>query len=287
MATKPKVNPEASIGQLVAHYLRFLREGADLSQEDLGRIIGVDRFVVAKIEATTRHLSRQHAVKLDKHFRTGVLFTSLVVQDLRERKHQTTSLNYRELEAEASTIKIYEALVVPALFQTPEYAGTLIAATGATPEEVQERVRARVSAQEVLTRPKPPLVIVLLSEAVLDWPVGGPEVMAGQLGHLLDVGQTPNVGIRVIRREAGAFLGLDGTFTVLSGPTGHIGYTEAPGEDEERFTFSLESAPYLDRFDRIGLSALSDYDSAKVIGEKREEYIDDKFRSRLAKIDEE
>jgi transcriptional regulator with XRE-family HTH domain len=270
MATRRDVNPETSISHLLAFYLRFLREGEGLSQEDLGDFVGTDKFTVAKWEATTRHPNRQQAAKLDKRWKTGGLLVAMVALELKERKHQATSLDYRELEGEASTIKVYEATVVPALLQTPEYAEAVIRATGAMPDEVQERVRARLSRQELLTGPRPPLLIVAVPESVLEWPVGGPAVMAGQLAHLLEMGRSTNVGVRVISRTAGAHLGLDGSFTVLSGPTGHIGYTEAPGA--ERFTFAIEAGPYLDRFDRIGIQALSDYESAALIDQKRKEY---------------
>jgi hypothetical protein len=43
---------------------------------------------------------------------------------------------------------------------------------------------------------------VLLEEAVLHYRLGGAEVMAGQLGHLIDVASIPSVSLGIIPRRA-------------------------------------------------------------------------------------
>lgn len=273
MATRQGPNPEGSLRNLIAVYLRTLRDRAGLSGEEFGRILGMGKSAVSKLEAATLHLDRKQASTLDRHFDTGGLLGWLVVLELRERRHQRRSLDYQGLEAEATTVKTFDALVVSSLLQTEDYATAMIATAGGSAEDTQTLVRARLSRQEVLARPSPPLVLVLMAETVLAWPVGGPAVMAGQLAHLLEVGQSPNVSVRVVPTSAGANLGLDGSFKVLSGPTGHIGYTEAPGADQN-FTFSLDAQSFLDRYDRIGQHALSKAESFQLIDSKRKEYAD-------------
>lgn len=240
--------------------------------EEFGQIIDVGKSAVSKLEQATQHLDAKQARTLDQALDTGGLLDVLVALELQDRRHQRKSLNYADLETTATTIKTFEALIVTALLQTPEYARAIIETSGESPDAVESYLETRLARQAVLTRPSPPLVLVLLSEAVLDWPVGSPKVMADQLGHLLDMGQATNVEIGVIPRSAGAFVGLDGSFKILSEPTGHVGYTEAPGG--AKFTFALDAQPFIDRFARIGFIAHSARESLALIEQKRKDYLE-------------
>lgn len=111
---------------------------------------------------------------------------------------------------------------------------------------------------------------VILAETVLEWPVGGPAVMREQLTHLLEAADAPNVAIRVVPRSAGAYMGLDGNFKVLSGPAGDVTSIEAP--EGGSLVFSLEAHPYVERYDRIGTKALPDDQSKELIRKKLESY---------------
>ena len=124
-----------------------------------------------------------------------------MVHALREPDGQW-SKEHRDIEATASTIRISEAVVIPGLLQTPEYTHALALAGGATEEAAQAAVEERMSRQTILTRKNPPLLWVIIAETVLEWPVGGPEVMREQLAHLLELADKPNVGIRVVPRSA-------------------------------------------------------------------------------------
>lgn len=270
MPTKEPPDPTLSVGNLIATELRLLREGGGLGQEAFGKIIGATVPAVSKLEHAKQHLSKGQAAKLDRKFGTGGRFARLVGLEARERRLQVRSLDYPVLEERARTLKIYEALIVPALLQTEDYARAHIAAGGESPDVVDRGVQSRMERQELLRRADPPLIFAIMSENVLDWPVGDDAVMAGQLRHLLEVGRLHHVTIRVVPRTAREFQGLDGSFKVLSTEDGHIGYTEAPGA--RAFTFLLEALPHLDRFDRIGVKALSDSDSAKLIGKKASEF---------------
>lgn len=134
---------------------------------------------------------------------------------------------YLGLEAWARVAASYDALVVPGLFQTPEYAADLIRAghPSLSNAEVQRRVDLRVERQKVLDRePEPPQVWSVLDEAALRRPVGGSEVMRAQLRHLVHMAEQPNVDFQVLSMARGAHAGLDGTFTVLDFPL------ELPGD---------------------------------------------------------
>ncbi|MGH3189053.1 MAG: DUF5753 domain-containing protein [Streptosporangiaceae bacterium] len=63
-------------------------------------------------------------------------------------------------------------------------------------------------------REDPPLLYVLLDEEVLHRPVAPPDVMSGQMEHLLEMSRRPNVTIQVVPHTAGGHSGLLGAFIV-------------------------------------------------------------------------
>ncbi len=124
---------------------------------------------------------------------------------------------YLGLESEVARLRVFDCRAVPELLQTPEYARALLRADGSG-DEVERRVELRLARQEVLAAATPPRLDVVLDESVLRRAVGGDDVMRGQLGWLLELGERPNVRIRVLPFGAGAHLVRAGSFTVLDFP---------------------------------------------------------------------
>ncbi|MEV0401200.1 helix-turn-helix transcriptional regulator [Actinoallomurus sp. NPDC050550] len=269
MAMRSQPDPMSSLWAVIALQLRFHRERAGFTGTQLGERIGCVRSTVSRIESSALKLDPKQAVLADEALQTGGLFAALVVHALREPDGHW-SKEHRDIEATASTIRIFEAVVIPGLLQTPEYARALALASGAGEEAAQAAVEVRMNRQAILSRKDPPLLWVIIAETVLEWPVGGPEVMREQLAHLLELADMPNIGIRVVPRAAGAYKGLDGSFKVLSNASGDVAYLESPGQG--RLVYSLEARPYLDRYDRIGIKALNDDQSKELIRTKMELY---------------
>src|SRR5437870_9108184 len=117
---------------------------------------------------------------------------------------------YVGLEAAADAIHAYEALVVPGLLQTEDYARATIRAArhDIDESEVEKRVRIRIARQSLLTQDDPLDLWVILDEAVLHRPVGGPGVMRRQLDHLVMVSDLPNVAMQVLPFVAGGHAGM-------------------------------------------------------------------------------
>jgi transcriptional regulator with XRE-family HTH domain len=152
------------------------------------------------------------------------------------------------LEAAANRMAEYEHSVVPGLFQSEGYARTIMAADnpGETGEEIARRVELRLGRQAILRRPiDPPALRVVVRESVLRSPVGGSAVMTGQLDHLAEVSQLPNVSLRVVPVSAGYHPGIvTGSFTVLRFPMNGGGVdSEPPTIYQEMYTGAL----YLDK----------------------------------------
>jgi transcriptional regulator with XRE-family HTH domain len=114
-------------------------------------------------------------------------------------------------EEAASEINAYQALLVPGLLQTSDYARVVMSAghPGAEESEIERRVAIRLARQAVVTRAvDPPQVLVVLSEAVLRQRVGSPAIMAFQLRRLLESTDLPNVDVRVAPFAARFHLGV-------------------------------------------------------------------------------
>lgn len=80
------------------------------------------------------------------------------------------------------------------------------------------------------TRKPAPVLSFVLEEAVLQRPIGGAEVLGGQLEHLLLTGQNPNAGIQVMPTEATDHACVDGPFTLMVPEGGEqVAYLESQG----------------------------------------------------------
>ncbi|GAA0372441.1 helix-turn-helix transcriptional regulator [Actinoallomurus spadix] len=269
MTSRPPLDPMSSLWDVIALQLRFQRERAGLTGTQLGDSIGCVRSTVSRIESNALKLDPKQAALADEALKTGGLFAALIFHALREPDGQWRK-EHRDIEASASTIRIFEAVVIPGLLQTPEYARALAIAGGATDEVVRAVVEERMERQAILTRADPPLLWAIIAETVLEWPVGGAEVMREQLQHLLQAANMLNVGIRVVPKSTGAYMGLDGSFKVLSNATGDVAYTESP--EEGKMVYSFGARKYLERYDRISLKALNDTQSKDLIRTKMELY---------------
>ena len=106
-------------------------------------------------------------------------------------------------------------MLVPGLAQTAGYARAVLATQpNTTDEQVDEFVTARLERQVILDRDEPPLLWLVIDEAVLHREVGGTKVMHDQLAHLTQMSERPNVTVEVIPYAAGAHSGLLGAFAI-------------------------------------------------------------------------
>jgi transcriptional regulator with XRE-family HTH domain len=119
-------------------------------------------------------------------------------------------------EDKAVAISDFQPIMVPGLLQTGEYARALIRETGNVPPgEVDDRVAARLGRQRLFSRERPARFTFYLHEFALRLPVGGPEVMAEQLGHLLRMSRRSYLTLRVVPAARGGHAGIAGPFKLM------------------------------------------------------------------------
>ena len=129
---------------------------------------------------------------------------------------------YPELEQDADQIWTYSAELVEGLFQTPAYAESIIR-TGLphiTDDQLRRWIDLRIARQALLDRDDPPLLHVILNEAVLRRPVGGQATMRKQIRHMAELARRSHVTIQVLPFTAGAHPGMKSGFYLLRFPEG-------------------------------------------------------------------
>jgi transcriptional regulator with XRE-family HTH domain len=119
-------------------------------------------------------------------------------------------------ENKAVTISVFEANVVPGLLQTGEYARAVISRiVNVPPDEVDDRVAARLARQSLFSRDRPARFAFYLHESVLRTPVGGRAVMAEQLRHLQRMSVRSYLTLRVVPVALGAHAAMTGAFHLM------------------------------------------------------------------------
>ena len=124
---------------------------------------------------------------------------------------------YVDLESAARLIRTYEGQFVPGLLQTDDYMRAVVrgAHLEESVEEMGRRVRLRMARQMLLTREHPPRLWAVVDEAAMRRPVGGPEVMRGQLERLIEAAKLPNVTLQILPFDVGAHSSMQGSFSIL------------------------------------------------------------------------
>lgn len=159
--------------------------------------------------------------------------------------------DYAWLESRARGICACDNRVVFGLFQTPEYAEAVVrdSTIDAPPaDQIATWVELRMRRQEIVTKPNPPMLDMIIDEAALRRQFGGRKVMRAQLERLVTVADLDHVTIRVLPFDSTAAAGFAGNFTcfTLEEPYPDVAYMELPVTQ-----MFLEDPKKLDRLDRI------------------------------------
>ncbi|AIR99705.1 DNA-binding protein [Streptomyces glaucescens] len=152
---------------------------------------------------------------------------------------------YVGLEGAASLIRAYEVQFVHGLLQTEEYARAVVrrGMKGASEADVERRVALRLERQKHLVAENAPDFHIVLDEAALRRPYGDREVMRGQLQHLIEISERPNVRLQIMPFSFGGHSGESGAFTILSFPESDL--------SDVVYLEQLTSALYLDKAEDV------------------------------------
>jgi transcriptional regulator with XRE-family HTH domain len=264
MGRRPrKLDPTASAAALFGAKVRKHREANGWTQDQLGEKMFCTGDLISKIELAQRTPSDTMAAAFDRTFRTGDYFQDLWHLVNKEALPEWFR-PYPDLEAEAGAIRTFGLVLIHGLLQTEDYAREVIS-TGQAPDKLDQILAARMKRQEILARGKPPRLWVVLDEKALRCDVGGPEVMRGQIAHLIELARRPYITIQIVPEGRGAYVGLTGPITILSFDEGpDVAYLESQVGGQ-----LIEEAAKVDdcavRFDLIRASALPQQESLELL----------------------
>ncbi|WP_328687760.1 helix-turn-helix domain-containing protein [Streptomyces phaeochromogenes] len=209
--SSPRHNPTA-LRLILAAQLRRLRLAAALSPIAAGDVLRCSESKISRLERGEVQLKERDVADLLRLYGADTQeaeeFLSLVRRSNQSGWwHQFEDVlpkwfdKFIGLQEAASVIRTYEVLLVPGLLQTPEYARAVAAAGSQLAQDrkvVDRRVELRLARQELLDYPDAPTLWVVLEENVLHRQVAERQVMYGQLRHLAEMAQRPNIRVQVI-----------------------------------------------------------------------------------------
>ncbi|MFE6158865.1 helix-turn-helix domain-containing protein [Streptomyces sp. NPDC056486] len=153
---------------------------------------------------------------------------------------------YVGLEGAASLIRVYEVQFVNGLLQTEAYAHAVVSRgmKDASKADIERRVALRLERQKLLISERAPGFHCVLDEAALRRPYGDREVMRGQIQHLIDISERPNVTLQIMPFSFGGHSGESGAFTMLRFPESDL--------SDVVYVEQLTGALYLDKAEEVG-----------------------------------
>ncbi len=214
---------------LLGRRLRELRDRSGLSRRDAGRLLNASESKIGRLE-TGRTGSRPREVArllagygAEEDERTTLL--ALAEQTTARAWWQDDAdilpswvRPYLSAEQAAKLVRTFEAQYVPGLLQTEAYARAVIG-RGAPADEVERRVEFRMRRQRVLRRrPRPLNLWIVLDEQALWRPIGGPEIMRGQIRHIIELCRRPNVTVQIAPVGISGRIKGDGPLTLVRFP---------------------------------------------------------------------
>ncbi|MFV2019546.1 helix-turn-helix domain-containing protein [Micromonospora sp. LOL_023] len=258
----------------LATELRALREAADLTLDQVIQKVKIGKSTLSRVENAQVSVTTRNVTKLLRLYGAPAEKAAEILQLAGEARQHGWWLDYSStlpswfaeyvaFEHEATQLRAYDVQLVNGLLQTTDYARAIISAEfpGAPPEKIEDRIDVRLARQRILDRPDPPRMWFVLDEAALHRPIGGPQVMAAQLEHLITAAQRPSITVQVLPFRQGAHMGMGVSFAMLD-------FSEHPTVVYQE---NLSSAVVLEKdyhvethglaFDHLRATALSPADS--------------------------
>lgn len=262
--------------------LRRLRESHAIELEEVADRVGLAPLTLSRIEtgkAATRTASLNALLELYGIYDPG---QREVLMEMARDGHQrgrwaawdgvlpTGFGIWVGLEAEASSLRVYEAQVVHGLLQTADYARLVMATVRRrqTAEEIERLVELRMRRRDVLKGAQALDLWLILDEAVLRRMAGPSPVMRQQLEYLYDATKWPNVTVQVLGFGSGLHPAMGGSFAIIEFPERldpDVVYTEGVTGQVYIDERDREVRSQSETFDLLRASALPPGQSARLI----------------------
>lgn len=212
MPTPPSSSSAWQARHALGARLGELRKDAGLTGRMLARLCGWHESKVSRIEHARTAPSAEDIRAWCEHCSQPGEADDLVtflrtVEDMfiEWRRMERTGLRRAQeavlpLWERTRLFRAYSSWLIPGAVQTRAYTAAVLRAIATRrdlPDDVEDAVAVRADRLRLL-REGDHRFLVLIEEAVLRNVIGGAEVMAGQLGHLITVGSLPSVSVGII-----------------------------------------------------------------------------------------
>ncbi|WP_116246073.1 helix-turn-helix transcriptional regulator [Nocardiopsis sp. FIRDI 009] len=207
--------------------LQQRREALGMTQEKLGRALGVKGTAVSNLERGRTSPSAEVLTTLDKVLGTDDELATLWDDLVKEGKIPWLG-QMEELEKKAASILDCHPFLVPSLLQTTAYATAVMRAV--TPWEpratTDSRVHDRIARGKRFQKAETPVMMVVIGRAVLLDPIDDGPIMCEQLEHIHSLASSERITLQITNEPLHP--GLVGPFSVLDpAPEREIVYVES------------------------------------------------------------
>ncbi|MEU7054966.1 helix-turn-helix transcriptional regulator [Streptomyces sp. NPDC046197] len=227
---KPPRKKNLSAMKMLGVQLATARRAAGFTQRALAERVMVDEETIASIEQGRRPLKPDLAELLDQLLGTKGLLSAGVAHLPEIDQFPMWAELYVQHEREAIALSWYDALVVPGLLQTEAYARAVLGShlPPFDEEELETKIVARMSRQEILQRKVPPTMSFVVWEPALRMPIGGRDTHRVQLLRMREFAELPGLSLQILPLSRASHVGTAGPFTLLETPDHqHLAYTES------------------------------------------------------------
>ncbi|SCD32180.1 Helix-turn-helix domain-containing protein [Streptomyces sp. DvalAA-19] len=216
--------------------LRRLRgESGYRTLADVAAALGCDVSLLSRIETGRRVCSPHHFAQLMELYEVPSGQRDELARlhaDTREQRppwwtpySEVISAQYERFlgfEAAASTVFEYQVGILPGLLQTEAYAQAVtgVGFTSLGQDQIEALVEVRgLRQRHCLVEAETPLKChYVITQAALDFQVGGQHTHREQLTHLLEISTHPSIDLRVVPYEKGEQAAQIGAFMILQFP---------------------------------------------------------------------
>lgn len=200
--------------------LRACRDETGKKQWEICQELDVSAGYYSNWETGVRPPLERVIGKLDRAVAGG----GRVIAAWEKAKRQVTApmrfVELPDLEAAAVKIREFQPLVVPGLVQTEDYATAIFQDTfpGMSQRRIDQLVQTRMERQQLLDKDPRPLIILLITEAVLHQRVGkrGIGLLRNQWQRLTSDIEAGKVRAQIIPQDTGSHYGNGGPFRLYT-----------------------------------------------------------------------
>jgi hypothetical protein len=251
--------------------LRKLRVAAEVSTDYAAGLLGMDRTRISNMESGTRTINPDRVRTLTSNYACSDLTYIEALVAMADGKERGWWEQYRgtlpqglldiaELEWHATRLLTFQAIHLPGLLQTEDYARAVFNA-GLPPMtrlEIELRVNHRMERQRVVDEEMSHPYVGYVHEAALHMQFGGRKVTQAQLGHICAVSEREHITVRVIPVDCGGFPGAGHALVYAEGVVPQLDTVELDSAHGPEFTHAeAQLAKYRAHLDWMAENSLT------------------------------